>query len=65
VLNDWIPTPFAVHRNIVVPLQASVPVSVKVEYFDTVGEASISFRWSSRSQPLEIVPQNRLFPIAP
>jgi mannan endo-1,4-beta-mannosidase len=65
IIDDWAPTPFAIHRNGVVPLQASVPVTVKMEYFDTGGAASVSLRWSSRSQPLEIVPQQRLFPPAP
>jgi plastocyanin len=65
VLDDWVPTPFAVHRNVIVPLEASIPISVKMEYFDTTGEAAVSLRWSSRSRPLETVPQNRLFPTAP
>jgi hypothetical protein len=65
VIDDWVPTPFVVHRSVVVSLQASIPVAVKMEYFDTVGEAAVSLRWSSRSQPLQIVPQNRLFPTAP
>lgn len=64
VINDWVTGPFALYRNNVVNLEAGVPATIRLEYFDTVGNASVSLRWSSRSQGVEIVPQARLFPLS-
>ncbi len=63
IIDDWVAGPFALFRNNVADLQAGVPVAIKLEYFDTLGNASVSLRWSSRSRPLEVIPQARLFPL--
>lgn len=65
LVDDWLVTPFAVHRSALVVLQASVPSAIKVEYFDTKGAASISVRWASSSLPLQVIPRERLFPPQP
>ena len=65
VIDDWVKCKFPVYRNGVAALQASVAVPIKLEYFDTTGSASCSLRWSSRSQPVEVIPQSRLFPQTP
>ncbi len=63
VLNDWVTGPFALNRNNTVELEAGVPATIKLEYFDTLGKASVSLRWSSRSVPTDVIPQARLFPL--
>jgi plastocyanin len=65
IIDDWIAGRFAIYRNGLVNLDAGVPATIKLEYFDTFGASSVSLRWSSRSQPTEIVPQARLFPLTP
>ena len=65
LVDDWVATPFAVHRSALAVLQASVPSAIKVEYFDTKGAASIGMRWASPSLPLQVVPRERLFPPQP
>lgn len=49
-------------RNV---LQAGVRVPIRVEYFDATGNASISVKWRSASQPEQIIPAARLFPATP
>jgi len=61
VLDDWVATPFAIHRSALASLQAGVPVAIAVAYFDSTGQASIDLRWSSASRPTGVIPQNRLF----
>lgn len=61
VIDDWIETSFPVYRSGVVNLQSGVPVTIKIEYFDTTKEASVKLRWSSPSQPLQVIPTTRLF----
>ncbi len=62
IIEDWVVCRFAVYRSATVALQASVPATIKIEYFDTTGAASVNLRWSSASQPLQLIPQARLFP---
>ncbi len=45
-----------------VSLTAGVPAPVVMEYFEGTGAAVAQLRWSSVSQPLEIVPTDRLRP---
>lgn len=63
VIDDWVKTPFAVYRSSPVELQAGVLVPIKLEYYDTLGKASVKLRWSSESQPVQTIPQARLFPV--
>lgn len=65
IIDDWVAGNFAIYRNAQVDLEAGVPATIKLEYFDTTGASSINLRWSSRSQPTQIVPQARLFPLTP
>jgi plastocyanin len=62
VINDWVVTPFPVYRSGRVNLEAGVPVPIRLEFFDTKKDASVTLKWSSFSQPLEVVPQSRLYP---
>lgn len=62
VINDWVVTPFPVYRSGRVNLEAGVPVPIRLEFFDTNKNARITMKWSSFSQPLEVVPQSSLYP---
>jgi hypothetical protein len=44
-----------------IALEAGRWYSIKLEYFDLVWTGSVSLFWSSRSQPPEIIPQERLY----
>jgi len=63
VIDDWVRPNFAVYRSSPVALQAGVLTPIKLEYFDTLGRASVKLRWSSESQPVQTIPQARLFPV--
>ena len=43
-----------------VSLSAEQLADVKLEYFDRTGAASVVLKWSSSSQPLEVIPAHRL-----
>ncbi len=62
VIDDPVATTFALYRSGTVLLEAGIPAVIRVQYFDTTGKASMHLRWSSASQPLEVIPQVRLFP---
>lgn len=62
IINDWVVTPFPVYRSGRVNLEAGVPVPIRLEFFDTKKDASVTLKWSSFSQPLEVVPQSSLYP---
>jgi hypothetical protein len=64
LIDDWVATPFVIFRNNVAALEAGVAVSIKLEYFDTVGKASVSLGWSSRSVAPANIPPANLFPLA-
>lgn len=63
IIDDWVDAPFALFRNNVITLQAGVPVTIKLEYYDRLSRASVSLRWSSMSLETEVIPQARLFPL--
>ncbi|MEQ1859335.1 MAG: PA14 domain-containing protein [Chthoniobacteraceae bacterium] len=47
-----------------VQLVAGVRVPIRLEYFDATGTANVRLLWSSPSQPEQVVPISRLFPVA-
>jgi hypothetical protein len=65
LIDDWLVTPFTVFRSGVIPLEAGVSATIKLHYFDAAGKASVALSWSSLSQPVEIIPQAKLFPLVP
>jgi hypothetical protein len=65
IIDDWVSTPFPIFRNNVAMLEAGVAVSIKLEYFDTLGKALVSLGWSSRNVAPAIIPAANLFPVAP
>jgi plastocyanin len=62
IVEDWVNWKYPIHRNGTAEMQAGVPTAIKIEYFDTTGRASCNLRWSSPSQPLQLVPTAKLFP---
>ena len=65
IVDDWVTWKFPIYRSGLVDLQAGVPAAIKLEYFDSTGAASCSLRWSSPSQPVEVIPQAKLSPPVP
>jgi GH43 family beta-xylosidase len=55
------PPPAPVTDTGTIALTAGQKVDIKLEYFEQVGAASVNLKWSSVSQPLQIVPKDRLF----
>jgi plastocyanin len=62
VIDDPVATTFAIYRSGLVALEAGIPATIRIQYFDTIANASMHLRWSSLSQPLEVIPRARLFP---
>jgi plastocyanin len=62
VIDDFVATTFAIYRSGSVALEAGIPANIRIHYFDTAANASMHLRWSSSNQPLEVIPQTRLFP---
>lgn len=63
VIDDWVNGRFAMHRSGTAVLQAGVPTSIILEYFDTTGQASVQLRWVSPNHALEVIPTENLFPL--
>lgn len=62
IIDDPVATTFALYRSGTVTLEAGIPASIRIQYFDTKAAASMQLRWSSLSRPLEVIPQERLLP---
>lgn len=62
IIEDWLAVAFPLYRSGTIALEAGVPATIRLDYFDTTRHASIKLRWSSVSQLLEVIPQTRLFP---
>lgn len=62
IIDDFVSAKFALFRSGAMALEAGIPATVRIQYFDNIGNASMHLRWSSLSQPLEVIPQVRLFP---
>ncbi|MCY3022773.1 MAG: PA14 domain-containing protein [Planctomycetota bacterium] len=45
-----------------IQLQASMPVDIKIEYYQGEGDGTMQLYWSSKSQKRELVPQTNLLP---
>jgi hypothetical protein len=62
VVDDFVTAKFALYRSGTAALEAGIPAAIRIQYFDATGNASMHLRWSSLNQPLEVIPQARLFP---
>ncbi len=48
-----------------ITLQAGRKYDIKLEYYEKLGNAVCRLLWSSPARPEQVIPQNRLFPVAP
>jgi hypothetical protein len=64
IINDWNSHTATERSGTTAVLQAGVPYSVRLEYFDNTGAASMMLEWQSASQPRMVVPATQLFPAA-
>jgi plastocyanin len=62
IIDDPVAASFALYRSGTVNLEAGIPAPIRIQYFDTKGNASMHLRWSSPSRPLQVIPQTRLIP---
>jgi iron transport multicopper oxidase len=63
VVDDW--TLHSVtEKRAIVHLSAGRKYDIKIEYFESVGDASISLLWTSPSTPLAVIPTILLYPTA-
>ena len=62
VINKWINDSATYSGQI--RLEADKKYKIKIEYFESVGNANCVFEWSSSSQPRQIVPQSQLYSVA-
>ena len=58
-INDW-----DIEYSGTITLTAGQLYDIKVEYFEDYGGANARLRWSSASQPKEIIPKNQLYATA-
>jgi hypothetical protein len=58
-VNDW-----DIEYSGTITLTAGQLYDIKVEYFEDFGGANTRLRWSSASQPKEIIPRNQLYATA-
>ncbi len=62
VINAWNSTGLSEQRG-TIALQAGEKYDIKLEYYQQTGGAVARLLWSSDSQPKQIIPQKRLFPV--
>jgi glucose/arabinose dehydrogenase len=62
ILDNWVDQPPTTVSSIPVTLTAENAATLRVHYYDNLYGAVAHLYWSSASQPLEIIPQSRLYP---
>ena len=62
LIDNWV-TQTATEKMANIALTAGTPVSIRLEYFENTGSASVRLRWYSASQYYQIIPTNRLRPL--
>ena len=63
IIDNWYDHPPYEHKG-TIDLKGGHKYDIKVEYHNTMAEAFVQLRWSSKSQPRQIVPASRLSPPA-
>lgn len=61
IIDDWNHHP-AMEDTGTIALTANVPVPIRVEYVEKMGDAEIILSWSSPSEPRALIPTSRLSP---
>ena len=62
ILEDWRRKPASEAKGSI-ELKAGARYDIRLEYLEEISVASVQLSWSSPSQPKEIIPQGRLFPV--
>ncbi|HYG77960.1 MAG TPA: PA14 domain-containing protein [Planctomycetota bacterium] len=61
IIDNWRGQSATEVRSAPVAMKAGEKVPLRVEYFDYIGEAQMSLRWSSKSTLKQIIPTRRLY----
>jgi hypothetical protein len=61
VVNDWT-SHSARESSGTISLNAGQLYAIQLEYFETTGSSTVTFSWSSATQPKQIIPRSQLFP---
>ncbi|MEM8613620.1 MAG: PA14 domain-containing protein, partial [Cyanobacteria bacterium P01_H01_bin.105] len=60
IIDKFVDQPSTAHRG-TIALEAGQRYDIRLDYYENYGRASAELRWSSASQPLEIIPQSQLY----
>ncbi|HEX6288136.1 MAG TPA: PA14 domain-containing protein [Herpetosiphonaceae bacterium] len=61
LIDDWRDHAVSEHQG-TIRLQAGVPVSIRLEYYENHGNAVVRLLWASPSQPRQLIPASQLIP---
>jgi hypothetical protein len=61
LIDDWQDHGLSEQQG-TISLQAGVPVSIRLDYYENHGQAAVKLLWSSPSQPKQIIPATHLLP---
>jgi len=61
LIDDWKDHPPVLMRGVAIKLTAGQRYSIKLEYFEGIGDASVKLLWSYPGQAEQVVPQARLY----
>ncbi|WP_170065457.1 PA14 domain-containing protein [Abditibacterium utsteinense] len=61
VINRWANQSATTSSSAKIALRAGVKVPIRLEYFDSVGDARAHLSWSSASTPKTLIPQSQLY----
>ncbi len=64
VINNW-SNPARGEQRGTFFMQAGQRYNIRLEYYERSGPASINFAWANSTQPRQVVPQVRMFPLGP
>ncbi len=62
IIDNWVDQP-ATSKTGTISLEAGRLYDIKLEYYERTGLASASLAWSSASQPLQMIPQSRMYSV--
>ncbi len=60
IIDKWIDQAPTVHAG-QIALDSGTQYSIRMEYYERTGGATAQLRWSSESQPIEVIPKSQLF----
>jgi hypothetical protein len=60
LVNQWVDQPLTEKKG-TIALIAGRRYPIRIDYYEHTGDAYMSLRWSSPSQPKQVIPQSQLF----